>query len=314
MPRASPSDMTTPKPDSLTTEGFVNKRNAVEHFNRSHRSLSRDITTAVRLGDEEILKHFRLQTQDGQVREGTGVTIDVLDELRDAGQVPTWWAERNYLLQRYGLRGEESSAASEKNNSTSAGSARPQSTEQPFADTDSGYTKPQLPIDPELRAIVLEHLHYAKEQHDRDTKELTNRILQVVETNQQLQGQTNTLFNEFQEALKKGGGLRNLIAGSVTHPGSVAAPSPHSSKSQPVSNAKIVNVDAKNHSSQQSRKRQSPSHSKAITKKSNPAKKKRPAKPTKKKIPKATIKPPTFAERHLPNFSRLFGSTSSKNR
>ncbi len=263
MPCVSPPDMTSPATEGLTTEGFVNKHNAVHLFNRSHRSLSRDITTAVRMGDEEILKHFRLQTQDGQVREGIGVTIEVLDELRDAGQVPTWWAERDYLHQRYGLRGEEPQPSSEKNAATSSDSASQNSSRQRPTDTLSNFDTLALPTDPELRATVLEHLHYNDQQHARDTKEMMDRILQLVETNQQLQSQTNTLFNQFQETLKEGGGLRNLIAGTTA-----SQPAPASKPAQPEKPANVVDVV----SASGSKKSQS-THKKSVKKKGTPSKK-----------------------------------------
>jgi len=215
---------------TLTTEGFINKRDAAELFNRFHRSLSRDISTAVRTRDVEALQHFRLQTQDSEVREGTEVTIEILDQLRDAGQVPTWWGEQDYLHQKYGLRGEETPNHHEASATASRPDSSPRSTHA-SADSD----ELTLPSNPELRAIVLEHLHHNDQQHARDTKAMMDRILQLIETNQQLQAQTNALFNQFQETLKEGGGLRSLFVGS---PSTTAGQSPE--KVQPVTVAEVV--------------------------------------------------------------------------
>ncbi len=226
---------------TLTTEGFVNKRDAVELFNRSHRSLSRDITTALRLKDEKTLQHFRLQTQDGQVREGTEITIEILDKLRDAKQVPTWWADRDYLHKRYGLRGEEPQRTAEKEAKVNSDPERREFSKQRPSDTLSDFGTLALPDDPELRATVLEHLHHNDQHHARDTKEMMDRILQLVETNQQLQSQTNTLFNQFQETLKEGGGLRNLLASSSV-PQSAPASRPAQSKKPSVTDANVVDV------------------------------------------------------------------------
>jgi hypothetical protein len=96
---------------------------------------------------------------------------------------------------------------------------------------------PRLPSDPAVRAVVLEHLHYSDRKHIAEIKQLTDRVLQVVETNQQLQGQTNTLYNQFQDALKQSGGLKALVVGTETVPSS----SPHQAH---VERAEVINSDS----------------------------------------------------------------------
>ena len=62
-----------------------------------------------------------------------------------------------------------------------------------------------LPSDPTVKAVVLEHLHHNNQRHDKAHKKLTDRVLGLVETNQELQRQTNALMNTLQELIKDRG-------------------------------------------------------------------------------------------------------------
>lgn len=87
-----------PIPDYLT------KKEVEEQYGRSYRSLTRDFSTAVRLRDETVLVHLKLQTEDGVIRPGTEVTLEQIQELSNTGLSPTWYVEGEWAAQRYGTR------------------------------------------------------------------------------------------------------------------------------------------------------------------------------------------------------------------
>ena len=99
--------------------GFLTKKEVEELYGRSHRSLTRDFSSAVRVADREILAHLKVRTEDGIVREGTDVTLEQIQELSNNGLSPTWYIEDIWAGQRYGTRTEsaEKSSSSESKKS-----------------------------------------------------------------------------------------------------------------------------------------------------------------------------------------------------
>ena len=103
-------------PDNTMTtsaiRGFLTKKEVTELYGRSHRSLTRDFSSAVRVGDREVLAHLKILTDDETVREGTDVTLDQIQDLSNRGLSPTWYVERAWAAKRYGVQSEPQVAAS----------------------------------------------------------------------------------------------------------------------------------------------------------------------------------------------------------
>src|SRR5258708_982061 len=87
-----------------TISGYLTKKEVEERYGRSHRSLTRDFSSAVRRQDEKVLPHLKLQTEDGNVRPGTDVTLEQIQELSNEGLSPTWYVEGEWAAERYGAR------------------------------------------------------------------------------------------------------------------------------------------------------------------------------------------------------------------
>lgn len=80
---------------------YLTKKEIEENYNRSHRSLTRDFSNAVRVGDSEILQHLKLRTDDGNELVGTEVTLEIIQELSNKGLSPTWYAKQEWVQERY---------------------------------------------------------------------------------------------------------------------------------------------------------------------------------------------------------------------
>ncbi len=90
-----------------TLTGFVTKKEACRRYHRSHRQLTRDLGTAMTVANEKVLSNFRLRTEDGELRDGTDVTTDVITKLRVEGKNPMWFVRAAWMEKTYGRRGEE---------------------------------------------------------------------------------------------------------------------------------------------------------------------------------------------------------------
>src|SRR6476660_2847025 len=84
---------------SANLAGFLNKKEIEANYGRSYRSLTRDITRAVKSGDTSILQHLKLVTEDDTVREGRDVTLDMIQDLSNNGLRPMWLAEETWVAE-----------------------------------------------------------------------------------------------------------------------------------------------------------------------------------------------------------------------
>jgi hypothetical protein len=66
-------------PDSPPPE-YITKTEAARLYRRSERSISRDITNAVKFRDQRLLSHVELRLEDGTRRTGTELTIEEIVE------------------------------------------------------------------------------------------------------------------------------------------------------------------------------------------------------------------------------------------
>lgn len=85
--------------------GFITKKETAEQFQRSHRQVTRDLADAMKVQNPKVLDHCRLRTEDGETREGTEVTPELIDELRLSGRNPVWYLRVSWLEKIYGRRG-----------------------------------------------------------------------------------------------------------------------------------------------------------------------------------------------------------------
>jgi len=220
-----------------TVTQYLTKNELYEEFGRHPRTITKDITKAIATGDQELLLLAQLHTKNGSIIEATEVTPNTWKELSDKGENPAWYFSPQFV--------EIVRNRTTKNRSPRRTQARP--TEGPTtgktqdsANTNSRPTEssknagPILPSDPSVRAIVLEHLQFQSFQHTNENKELMDRILKLVETNQQLQSQTNALFNQFQVALQEG-----AISNSPS-PVANVAPQPAEPKKEPADSVIVV--------------------------------------------------------------------------
>lgn len=288
-------------------EPYIGRRAAAEKYRRGERTLERDISQSLKLRDEEFLDCLRLRTKDGDLLLGNDVTFEKIDELKNAGQVPTWEIAEVFLAERYGLRSEEPqknnpSQQSEEGTGQATTTTQTQEPEEAAQRSESQASHdvglPPLPRDPVERADLLKALYQDLQQRLQAEHARNEKIFALIETIPKQQEQTNVLLREFQELMKSGKPSLALPAKHDTQ----EQPRPHVIEAETSKSTNAVEGEVS-----ESAKPLSP---KKIVSKKKP--KKRSTKPAKKKTPKATKRPPTFAERHLPSLSRMFGSTPSK--
>jgi len=283
---------------SNNNESYIGRKAAAEKYRRGERTLERDISQALKVSNEKFLKHLRLRTKDGDLLPGIDVTFQKIDELKNTGQVPTWEISEAYLMDRYGLRSEEplkkDRAQQPKEGTENTGNQTDGSGSSNFSSSETDL--PPLPRDPVEQAALLRALYQNLQRSFQVERNRNDKIFALIETIPKQQEQTNVLLREFQELMKSGNpsiALPRKVDAQDVAPVQVV-------EAQTIETAQIVEQKVTEPVSSQPKK--------------SSAKKKRPAKSTKKKAPKAPATPPTFTERHLPSISRLLGSISSKKR
>ncbi len=107
--------------------GYLTKKEIEEAFQRSHRSLTRDFSNAVRVGDSDILRNLKLRTDDGKEFEGTTVTLEQIQQLSNQGLSPTWYARREWVQEHY----DKESSKKEKKRSEEE--VKPAAVERPIS-------------------------------------------------------------------------------------------------------------------------------------------------------------------------------------
>jgi hypothetical protein len=279
-----------PPPMSNANE-WCTKKQVSKVIDRTERTVSRIIRDAIDTRTDDILSNVKLVYANGKEILGSDVTRDLVGRNEEEGSRTRWFFRTSWWREVYAVRiNAETDPDSEAGGNAEGGDAGP--TRRGAGPSATPGAPPPLPSDPTIRAVVLEHLHHNDQKHAAELRELTTRVLQVVETNQQLQGQTNTLFNQFQDAMSVGGGLRALVENTSKPP---ASQDPVAPPDLPDLTEAIV-VDAKPQTPASKRER-----SKSAT---SPSAGKKPAKGLKKEgTDRSDI---SFAQRHLPTLSKLF--------
>ena len=290
---------------SENNDSYIGRKAAAEKYRRGERTLERDISQALKVRNEKFLENIRLRTKDGDLLPGTDVTFEKIDELKNTGQVPTWEIAEAFLLDRYGLRSEEPQQNNQsqqpkkitEKGSEETGSDRAGQTGSSGSSTASSYASqtdlPPLPRDPVEQAALLRALYQNLQRSFQVERERNDKIFALIETIPKQQEQTNILLREFQVLMKSENA--SLALPRKVEPKAVVPV--QLLEAQTIEATQVVEKEVTEPVKSQPKK---PSTKKKRTKK--------------KKATKTPQKPPTFAERHLPSFSRLFGSTSSKKR
>jgi hypothetical protein len=270
---------------------WCTKKQVSKVIDRTERTVSRIIRDAIDTRTDDILSNVKLVYANGKEILGPDVTRDLVGKNEEEGSRTRWFFRMSWWRDEYAARiNTEADPDSELGGSADGG--EPGNAKRGPGPSATPGTPPPLPSDPSIRAVVLEHLHHNDQKHAAELRELTTRVLQVVETNQQLQGQTNTLFNQFQDAMSVGGGLRALVE-SASKP-----PAAGQDSVAPVDVMEAVVVDANPQTPTPGNKRQSSKSAAA------PTAGKKPSKGQKKEgTAPSDI---SFAERHLPSLAKLF--------
>lgn len=216
-----PSSM---KPSPQTA--WCTKKQVAKIIGRSERTVSRILRKAIDNRTTDLLVNMKLVYKDGKETAGTKVTVAVYNKNEREKIWSRWYFRVSWWTDVYATELERSQGQQDEENQQDAESRSESSTER-GATSDPAESAPPLPKDPNVRAVVLEHLHYNDQKHAVETSQLMDRVLLVVQTNQRLQGQTNELLNEFQDALKQGGGLRALIAAGAPSNDDLSSNSEH---------------------------------------------------------------------------------------
>ena len=188
---------------------WCTKKQVSKIIGRTERTVSRVVRDAVDNRTDNILANLKLVYANGKEILGPEVTRDLVAKNEEEGSRTRWFFRTNWWRDEYAARinsemdlDPETERVPTGDDGAAKRGARPSSMPG---------KPPPLPTDPSIRAVVLEHLHHNDQKHAAEMREMTDRVLQVVETNQQLQGQTNALFNQFQDAMSVSGGLRVLV-------------------------------------------------------------------------------------------------------
>lgn len=274
---------------------WCTKKQASKLIGRTERTVSRVVRDAVENRAEDILANLKLVYASGKEVPGPEVTRDLLANNEQEGRRTRWFFRTAWWRDEYAPRinsEETTESESPENESTDGGTSENRGSGR----TSKSGKPPPLPADPTTRAVVLEHLHYNDQKHAAELRELTDRVLQVVETNQQLQGQSNTLYNQFQDALKLGGGLRALVETASQSPTARQDPV------TPLDASEAIVVDLETRAAPHKSSTKNPPQSKPVATQAATTTK------TSKRRTKAGAAPEetSFAARHLPTLSRWF--------
>ena len=166
--------------------GFYTRPKAAKFFNRSQRSLERDLDIAYLAEDLDVLRNYKLVTKDNELRDATDVTTEQVEKLVQEGMTPIWIVEGSYLERQFGRKGlPRPRRTSEVDDPVSANRANgvPAVDAQPLTPAISrDQTEPRsaLPSDLELLKRYVSRLEdenqREKERHDRIVAKLFDQL------------------------------------------------------------------------------------------------------------------------------------------
>jgi hypothetical protein len=162
---------------SVSTE-WCTKKQAAKLISRTDRTISRVVRDAVDKRLEDILANLKLVYANGVEISGPEVTVELLAKNEQEGTRTRWFFRRAWWRDEFALRINDSS-------DIDTGPANDREEQTEFAQRrGSGDEllgdRPPLPNDPNVRAIVLEHLHYSDRKHAAEIKQLSNHCNETV--------------------------------------------------------------------------------------------------------------------------------------
>jgi hypothetical protein len=169
---------------------YITKTEAARLYRRSERSISRDITNAVKFVDQRVLQHVELHLEDGTRRPGTELTIEEIVELRDRGLNPTWLLQTTWLRNTYGRR-DEPVPTGDRNIDSALPQERIVDSPQPLPDNRQQHIAVLTAQNDALRQANSD----LRKQSERLEKELDRRAEERREENE-LQKQNNVLMQQ----------------------------------------------------------------------------------------------------------------------
>lgn len=195
--------------------GYLNKKQIEATYGRSYRSLTRDITNAVKVGDTKILQYLKLVTEDGKLREGSDVTLDMIQELSNSGLRPMWLAEETWVA-------DWVAKPKDRRGSVDANSQSPSEVQRPNAGPSST-TSPSQSITEDALQQRIEDLKQQNEMLRGQLQIKDDQIrstTQLAEQSQQLMRDLHVLLKNVQDGLL-GEGSRPLLAPRPAAPKSI---------------------------------------------------------------------------------------------
>jgi hypothetical protein len=164
-------------PDA-TVPDYITKTEAAQVYRRSERSISRDITNALKFHEQRVLQHIELRLEDGSRKPGTKLSIEEVVDLRDKGQNPTWLLDTTWLRNKYGRRDEPRPAESDQ---------------RPDEPTAASAADQPLPDDLEQRAAVLAAQNNALREQNADLRTQAVRLEKELDRHAEARREENEL-------------------------------------------------------------------------------------------------------------------------
>ena len=275
--------------------GYLTRPEAAKLYNRSQRALERDLDTALRVGDRDVLSHFRLVTKDGEIRQAPEVTIEEVKELVSEGMTPVWYVEEPWLLETYGRKGEPkpqpaqpSAATTRPGDSTDGdGGSIVEPASAPAPSTSQGI---------DLSGMYRDQLREKQEEIRQLRRELDIKNEQIRDANERTR-ESNVLMKELQKML---GSWQDRAFQSLP-----AAPQPTEPQRPPVASVSTTPAsvsEAANTPDSKSAGSRPTTTKKASGKRRNKSQKRKTTKTKKKQAPLETA-----AKKYLPTLTRFLG-------
>jgi hypothetical protein len=193
---------------------YITKTEAATIYRRSERSLSRDITNAIKFTDDAVLQNIELRLEDGTRRPGAELTIREIVELRDRGLNPTWLLQTRWLQQTYGRRDEPPLQGAPA--------------ESPRVVSEVAASPSVLPEDHAQRAAVLAAQNAALERMNADLKSQTVRLEKELDRRAEERREENELQKQNNVLMQQ---VYNLLSKMQESPGQInILPAPASSR------------------------------------------------------------------------------------
>lgn len=139
--------------------------------------------------DQAILSNLKLWTEDDDIRDGTTVTKELIDELSKGGLNPTWYANAEWIDGEYGSKPERPEVADDV-----AGERAGESKEfEQSVPTEKTYSS-------EYVALLQERITDLKDDK-RSLLDQLDRFDETLNSNTQLQQQLHVLLKDMQDRL-----------------------------------------------------------------------------------------------------------------